>query len=103
MGTYLHGLFFSDEFRNKFVEMGGDGIYSAWKLSYQEPLLQDPSNLGWRNRLISKERLLSYRQKGLCPVAENYQPKLLAFKTDYWDANEAYKQTEILKKLIKLY
>ena len=91
------------QFRDKFVEMGGDGIYSAWKLSYQEPLLQDSSNLGWRNRLISKKRLLSYRQKGLCPVAENYQPKLLAFKTDYWDENEGYKQAEILKKLIKLY
>jgi hypothetical protein len=39
----------------------------------------------------------------LCPVAENYQPKLLALKADYWDENEGYKQAEILKKLIKLY
>ena len=91
------------QFRDKFVEMGGDGIYSAWKLSYQEPLLQNPSNLGWRSRLISKERLQGYRQKNLCPIAEKYQPKILAFKTDYWDSNEAGKQAEILKKLIKKY
>ena len=91
------------QFRDKFVEMGGDGIYSAWKLSYQEPFLQDPSNLGWRASLISNERLSSYRRKGLCPVAERTQPKLLSFKTDYWDTKEANKQAEILKKLIKQY
>ena len=91
------------QFRDKFVELGGDGIYSAWKLSYQEPLLQDSSRLGWRKSLISKERLSSYKQKGLCPVAEDYQPRILAFKTDYWDLKIAEKQAETLKKLIKLY
>ena len=88
-------------FRDEFVKMGGDGIYAAWKLSYQEPVLQNPSNIGWRSRLISAERLADYKRKDLCPVAENYQPKILAFKTDYWNINDAYKQAEILKKLIK--
>ena len=92
-----------NQFRDEFVKMGGDGIYAAWKLSYQEPLLQDPANIGWRSRLISEERLLSYQRKGLCPVAEDYQPKILAFKTDYWNVDEAYKQAEILKKVIKLF
>jgi len=91
------------EFRDKFVEMGGDGIYSAWKLSYQEPLLQNPSNIGWRSKLISQERLADYKKKDLCPVAENYQPKILALKTDYWDVSDAHKQVEILSKLIKQY
>jgi len=92
-----------NKFRDEFVKMGGDGIYAAWKLSYQEPLLQDPTNIGWRSRLISEERLASYKKKGLCPVAEDYQPKILAFKTDYWDMDEAYQQAEILKKVIKLF
>ena len=89
------------EFRDKFVSMGGDGIYSAWKLSYQEPLLQNPSNIGWRSKLISQERLADYKKKNLCPVAESYQPKILAFKTDYWNVDDAHKQAEILSKLIK--
>ena len=28
-----------EEFRNKFNEFGGDGIYAAWKLSYQEDIM----------------------------------------------------------------
>ena len=87
-----------NKFRDEFVKMGGDGIYAAWKLSYQEPLLQNPANIGWRSRLISEERLASYRKKGLCPLAENYQPKILAFKTDYWDVKDAYKQADNFRK-----
>ncbi len=89
------------QFRDEFTKNGGDGIYAAWKLSYQEPLLQDPDKIGWRSRLISKERLSSYKNKGLCPTAEDYQPKILAFKTDYWNIEEANKQAKILDKVIK--
>jgi len=92
-----------NKFRDEFVKLGGDGIYAAWKLSYQEPLLQNPSSIGWRSRLISKERLARYKEKDVCPIAEDYQPKVLAFKTDYWDIEEAHKQAEILKKTIKLF
>ena len=28
-------------FRKKYIELGGDGIYGAWKLSYQEPAFRD--------------------------------------------------------------
>lgn len=28
------------EFRDKYIEFGGDGIYAAWKLSYQEPMFR---------------------------------------------------------------
>ena len=66
-------------------------------------MLQNPANIGWRSRLISEERLLSYKKKGLCPVAEDYQPKILAFKTDYWNVDEAYKQAEVLNKVIKAF
>ena len=34
------------EFRGKFMELGGDGIYGAWKLSYMEPAFRNHAFLG---------------------------------------------------------
>lgn len=86
------------EFRNKFQEFGGDGIYAAWKLTYLEPMFEEKNFLG-REKYISKENLESYKQ-GLCPVAEDLQKKLLQFKTNYWNFDDAVKQSEILKKTV---
>ena len=41
--------------------------------------------------------------KGLCPIAEEIQPKLLQFKTDYWDEDLSVKQAEILKKTVEYF
>jgi perosamine synthetase len=89
------------DFRNKFVELGGDGIYGSWKLTYQEPMFQEKSFLG-REKFITKENLVSY-QPGLCPVAEDLQTKLLQFKTNYWEFSDALKQAEILKATIAFF
>ena len=37
---------------------------------------------------------------GLCPVAEDYQKKIMAFKSNYRDISEAKKQATLLRKLI---
>jgi len=89
------------DFRNKFVELGGDGIYGAWKLTYQEPMFQEKNFLG-REKFITKENLDSYKS-GLCPVAEDLQSKLLQFKTNYWDFSEALKQADVLKATIAFF
>lgn len=86
------------EFRDKFMELGGDGIYAAWKLTYLEPMFDDHSFLG-REKFISEARLKEYKA-GLCPNAEEVQKQILAFKTNYWDYEEALVQSEILKKTI---
>ena len=39
-------------------------------------------------------------QKGLCPIAEDYQTKIMAFKTNYRDLVNAKKQVQILASLI---
>jgi perosamine synthetase len=36
-----------EEFRKKYVEFGGNGVYAAWKLCYQEDSIEDI-----RNRLL---------------------------------------------------
>lgn len=86
------------QFRDRFVELGGDGIYAAWQLSYLEPMFQKQQLLG-REKFISDDVKSSYR-RGLCPVAERLQPRLLQFKNSYWDPADGQRQAEILRKTI---
>ena len=86
------------DFRKKFMEFGGDGIYAAWQLSYNEPMFRTKTFLG-RERLFEG---YTY-EKGMCPVAEMIQPQLLQFKTNYFDTDEAEAQAEILRKTIAYY
>jgi len=92
------------DFRKKYMELGGDGIYATWKLSYLEPMFQKATrDLGGKEKVLGemyKDKHQSW-QKGLCPIAESIQPQILAFKTNYWDWGRAEKQAEILKKTIK--
>jgi perosamine synthetase len=82
-------------FRDKFTQLGGHGIYAAWQLSYLEPMFQNLNLLG-RERFVSEQNRRKY-QRGACPVAERLQPRLLQFKTNYWNPADAVKQAEILR------
>ena len=90
-------------FRNTFRKNGGDGVYSAWKLTYMEPMFQRKMmegrdiffNMPFQNVDFSKYA------EGLCPVAEKLQKRMLQFKTNYWDWEKAEEQSEILEKTIK--
>jgi perosamine synthetase len=89
------------DFRKRFMELGGDGIYAAWKLSYMEPMFQTKDFAG-KESIIEQfhpEPMQEWKE-GLCPVAEKVQKQILAFKTNYWDWSRAEKQAEILKKTI---
>ena len=80
-------------FWDLFVKNGGDGIYAAWKLTYQEPLF-----------LTEIQNYPGIRQKyhgNLCPTAEYLQKRMLQFKTNYWEHGEAERQAEVLRKTIK--
>lgn len=90
------------EFRKKFMEFGGDGIYAAWKLSYQEPMFREKTrNFGGKENILKAVNgdLPTY-EMGLCPVAERVQKQILAFKTNYWDWARVEEQAAILKKTI---
>ena len=84
------------DFRNKFKEFGGDGIYGAWMLGYLEPMYRAQNFMG-REKMIARYGDYKY-ERGLCPVAEEIQPRLLQFKTNYWEEADAVKQAEILCK-----
>ena len=76
------------EFYNKYKADGGDGFYGNVAIPYLEPALI--------NKKIGKVIL----DKGLCPIAEELQQKVMAFKTNYRDVNTCINQANILKNLI---
>lgn len=72
-------------FRKRYIKNGGDGIYGAWRVTYNEPFMKEYN---------------SYL-KGSCPVAESVQPHLMQFKTNYYDEDTINKKAEALRKTIK--
>jgi perosamine synthetase len=79
-----------DQFFDKLVELGGDWFYGAWGLTYLEPVFQDGS-LGRKY------------EPGICPVAEQIQPRLVQFKTNYGDRETIERQAEILARTIRCF
>jgi perosamine synthetase len=74
------------KFRQQFMKFGGDGIYSAAKLLYQEPIFKKLS-IGI----------------GKAPTAEILQKKLMNFTTNQSSLTEIDKQCEILLQTRKYF
>jgi len=89
------------DFRNKYMELGGDGIYAAWQLTYLEPVFQRTSY--HFSTLSPPIRRIQNFKLGLCPVAESLQPLLLQFKTNYLDIDVASQKVEALSKSISYF
>jgi perosamine synthetase len=86
-GTIFEGLKFGIEwqdFRKKYVEFGGDGIYAAWQTVNNEPCFRD-HKIGW----------------GEVPVAEKLQRWLMQFTTNQANEAERNVQMEALQKTLK--
>ncbi len=90
------------EFYKKYIELGGDGFYSAWSVPYLEPVITQMEfyGRGCPLRCPLYDREIIY-EKGLCPNAEAIQPKLMQFKTNYRVMELAKRKTEALRKTIK--
>lgn len=91
-----------DDFRRRFRDLGGDFIYGAWQLTYNEPVFQDRRFLGGGFPVDSDIYTGRYRSwtPGLCPVAEELQPQLMQFKTNYMDFQEAERCADALRATI---
>jgi len=87
------------EFRQAYVEAGGDGIYGAWSIPYLEPVMSERRYVDHYPEIYSD----IFYEKGLCPIAENVQRELMQFKTNYRDLNLARSKAEILRKVIREY
>jgi len=84
------------DFKSNFISNGGDSFYSAWQLSYLEPFIQNLNLLG-RDKFMTLENLEHFKSNP-CPIAEDLQPRLMQFKTNYWNIDSAKKQADILNK-----
>ena len=84
------------DFRKKYIEFGGDGIYGAWKVPYLEPVMKE-RNFVKVNPEIYKD--VKYKE-GLCPISEEIQKKLMVFKTNYRNLDLAKYKSHCLKKTI---
>lgn len=89
------------QFRDKFMELGGKGIYAAWELSYLEPAFQN-LNFHGRENFIDSVNSSKY-VRGYCPNAEYIQPRILAFRTNEWDEDIASVQLEALEQTTKFF
>ena len=91
--------------RRKFVELGGDGFYGAWRPTYREPVF----DLLTEQVARQPERfphfadvMPDYREVS-CPVMERIQPRLMQLKTNYFDLDEAARQADMLAKAIRFF
>lgn len=87
------------EFRDKYMELGGDGVYAAWALVYNEGLF---ANGSFRKRAPHYYEGVSY-EPGLCEVAERIQPQLMQFVTNYGSDEEAEPKIEALRKTVRYF
>ena len=71
------------EFRKVYMEFGGDGIYAAWQLVYNEPCFKN-SKIGW----------------GRAPVAEKLQRNIMQFTCNQKNQHEIDKQADCLSKTL---
>lgn len=89
------------DFRRKLMELGGDGIYAAWRLTYNEPLWGCCDH---RVRAVVAEDKFELDFPGYwrtrCPEAERAQPEIMQFKTNLLDPARRQRQAEILAATI---
>jgi dTDP-4-amino-4,6-dideoxygalactose transaminase len=86
-GLEILGISWKD-FYKMYTEMGGDGFYSACVVPYLEPAFQDNTKYN------------SIYTKGICPISEDLQKKIMQFKTNYRSLKVARQKANILKELI---
>jgi perosamine synthetase len=88
------------EFRMKYVELGGDGIYAAWALLYHETIITSGA---WKRRCPPLYDAIEFSMKGLCPNAEELQPKIMQFVNNDGGLEEAAPKVEALRKTIEYF
>lgn len=85
------------EFRHKYTEFGGDGIYAAWALLYHETIMTSGA---WKRRCPPLYDGIDFPEQGLCPNAEAVQPKIMQFVNNYGSIEDAEPKVEALRKTI---
>lgn len=85
------------DFRFKYIDFGGDGIYACWALLYQETLVTSGA---WKMRCPPLYNDVVFPS---CPNAEQVQPRIMQFVNNYGSLAEVEPQVEALRKTIRYF
>jgi len=85
------------DFRFKYIDFGGDGIYACWALLYQETLITSGA---WKKRCPPLYQNITFPP---CPQAEKVQPSIMQFVNNYGSMDDAAPQVEALRKTIEFF
>lgn len=92
------------EFRRKFMEFGGDGIYAAWSLLYEEPAIRNAEFYGRGCPTACPHYRGQFNvSRGQCPNAERVQPRIMQFTTNQGTQAERDRQLEALRKTLRYF
>ena len=87
---YIHNDVSWYDFRKKFMEFGGEGIYAAWRLLYQEDVF---SSGVWKKHCPPLYDNYTFSN---CPKAETIQPQIMQFVSNYQNLMSAETNFEAL-------
>jgi len=92
-------------FRAKFVELGGDGFYGAYRPLHLEPVMSGLYQQAKHSpaRYPQFAGRLPHYGPGQCPVWERIQPRIVQLKTNYWCADDARRQADVLARAIRYF
>ena len=83
-------------FRQLHIKNSGDPIYACWALLYKEDCVSEVKSMQEKMGLIPM-----ITSNGICPVAEQLQPRLLQFTTNQNLFEEMEIQAEALSKTLR--
>jgi perosamine synthetase len=100
-GEQARGVSWYD-FRKTHMEHGGDGIYSAWSLIYNEPSMRMLNDEGkyFQDLPARGDSYKGFLDRVDCPVAETLQPTLLQFTTNQVTEEQMNVQCAALQRAI---
>ncbi len=89
------------DFRKKYVSNGGDGIYAAWSLLYNEPVIKEQLFYGKGCPTACPHYEGKFNvSAGQCPQAEEVQPKIMQFTTNQATPEAMDRQVNALQKTL---
>jgi perosamine synthetase len=89
------------DFRKQYVANGGDGIYAAWSLLYNEPVIKEMRFYGKGCPTACPHYEGTFNvQNGQCPQAEEVQPKLMQFTTNQATDEAMARQVDAMQKTL---
>jgi len=90
------------EFYDIFKENGGHGFYGGLSVAYEEPVMKEKRFLNsyYPDCDVFSDDRFDFEARR-CEVAESIQPKMMQFKTNYRNLEEAKRQASILRDVVK--